>query len=268
MQTKNFLESHGAVIGFVMFIILLVILFSSPEDIFWEVNIIDTNAYHRTSNEIYVQTTLDFYNKTDIQRFPKNISGLAGREYPSEEEEAMRTFKTDVVLLRRYHSEKENRNVQFVLIRGANETLFHDPQVCYKATGWDVGRREIEVVGMTKPNPWNATVNKLHIQKGGRKEVVMYWYMWTPGVVRDVKNSMMIRLSIPYYNEKDKSYALDTLKNFTSEVFHIMYKPQKRSDIMGKQIINRFGIPGLLMEILLIVISFVLIFYNKIKNIV
>ena len=175
----------------------------------------------------------------------------------------MEIFKADVILLRTYRN--NGRNVQFVLIKSTNETLFHDPRVCYKATGWDVGKKETDVVEMTKPEPWNATVNKLYIQKEHRKEVAMYWYMWTSGVIRDVKNSMMIRVSIPYYNEEDEPYAANTLKNFTSEVFHVSYKPQQRSDIVGKQIIARFGIPGLLMEILLILISFILIFYRKIK---
>ena len=244
----------------VMLVVTVVILFSSPEDIFWKVSIIDTNAYHKTPNEIYVQTTLDFYNKTDIQGFPENIRSWAGREYPSEEEDAMNIFKADVILLRRYHN--EDRSIQFVLIKSTNETLFHDPQVCYKASGWDVGRKEVEVVEMEKPNPWNATVNKLYIRMGGRKEIVVYWYMWTQGMVRDVKNSIMIRVSMPY-NEKDESYALDTLKNFSSGVFHTLYKPQKRSDIIGKQIINKFGILGIIMDVLLIGLPLVLIFYRK-----
>jgi len=260
---QHILEEYGTVIGSLALTITVLILLSAPEDIFLNVAIIDINLYYKTPNEVYVQMPFNFYDRGTLSTFPKSIGNWSGVQYESDEEKAMEAFKTDTVLLRKYNN--GTRSVRFVLIKSENETVLHMPEVCYSANKWNITEKGIENIN---PADWgsgsNIPANKLSIQKGDANEVVMYWYMWGSGLQRSVKNSVVVMISTPvYYNEPDETYALNTLKDFASEIVPVMYKPKKKSDIIGKQIINKLGILGIFMEISVIVLLIALIFYNK-----
>ena len=258
---QHTLEEHGAAIGSFALVILVIILLSAPEDIFLNVAIVDTNLYYKTPDEVYIHMKFNFYDRGALSTFPKNIGNWSGVQYESDEEKAMEAFKTDTVLLRKYND--GTRHVKFVLIKSENETALHAPEVCYSVSKWNITKKGIENIN---PANWgNISVNKFSVQKGNANDVVMYWYMWGEGLQRSVKNSVVVMISTPvYYNEPDETYALNTLKDFASEIVPVMYKPKKKSDIIGKQIINKLGILGIFMEISVIVLLIALIFYNKI----
>lgn len=266
---RHTFEEYGALIGSLALAIAVIILLSAPEDIFSNIATIDTNLYHKTSDEVRVYTQFNFYDSDSLSTFPKNIGNWGGVQYGSDEEKAMKDFKTDTVLMRKYYN--GTRSVKFVLIKSENETVLHMPEVCYSADNWNITGKLVENI---KPSNWGfesdimagvkMPANKLSIRKGNANEVVMYWYMWGEGLSRSVKNSVVFMISTPvYYNDPDETYALNTLKDFASEIVPLMYKPKERSDIIGKQIIDKFGIPGILIEFSVIALLIALIFYNR-----
>jgi len=258
---QHILEEYGTVIGLLLLVNAVIILLSSPEDIFLNVGIIDTNLHHKTPDEVHVYSAFNFYDRTILNEFPENLCSWNGVQYGSDEKRAMEAFKTDTVLLRKYYN--GSRSVQFVLIKSENETVLHRPEVCYRANKWNVTKKGTENI---TPVNWSGEmyVNKIYVQKGNAKEVVMYWYMWGSGLQRNVKNSVVVMISAPvYYNDPDETNAVNTLRDFASEIVPVMYKQKEKSGIIGKQLIDKFGIFGVIIEVLIIGLSLVLIFYNK-----
>jgi len=272
---QHILEEYGTVAGLLLLAVAIIIFLSSPEDVFLSVTLVDTELYHKTPNEIYVNAEFDFYNTTALKEFPKNIGNWWGVGYISDEERVMKQFKTNTALLRKYYN--GSRSVQFVLIKSENETLLHKPEVCYSLAGkfniTEKGTETIKLVNWSMKWAVDTAdefyVNRFYAQKENITEVVMYWYMWNVGPKRSrsVKNSVVVVVSTPiYYTESDDMYALGALKDFASEIFPVMYKPMARSESIGKQLIDKFGIFGIIIEILIIVLLLILIFYNRLSK--
>ena len=260
---RHTLEKDSTMIGLFVLAVVVIIFFTSPEDIFLTVSIVDTDLHHKTPNEVQVITHFNFYDTAALKELPMTAGNWSGVGSPSEEQRAMKAYKTDTVLLRRYSN--GSRNVHFVLIESENESILHRPEVCYRLAGkFNITEKGIETI---KPLNWSGDalhVNKFFAEKINRNEVVMYWYMWGAGRERSIKNSVIVMISTPIlYNEPNESYALNTLKDFGSEIVPVMYKPKVRSDIIGKYLIDKFGIFGIIMEVLIIGLAFVLIFYNS-----
>jgi len=237
-----------------------IILFSSPEDIFRGVSIIDTGLYHKTPNELLTASYFDFYDQSDLERFPENISGWIGRDF-SPTEWQIRVLGAKVLLLRMYSYEDEK--IEFVLVHSENRSSFHSPDVCYKANGWESIGSGIEPVEI---HEWgsNVSVNKLIVRKGNTRKVVLYWYMWGQGIPRNNKNCVLTRVEIPFVD--DDAEALGTGKTFVAKLLPQMYKSRMESEIIAKQMVDKFGIFGAIIDVVLISIPLIMILYRKSKT--
>ena len=63
---RDIVTEDSTLIGLFMLTAAVIVLFSSPEAIFSNVSIVDTNLYHKTQNEIYIISTFDFYDIVSI----------------------------------------------------------------------------------------------------------------------------------------------------------------------------------------------------------
>lgn len=259
---RPFLKEYSAVIGLLLLATIMIILLSTKEDIFISTSIVDTGLFYKTQNERWVYSSFNFYDKSSLNEFPLVVGDWKGRWYPSEEKEAIEFYQSDTVLLRKYYD--GSRLVQFILIKSGNRSNAFHPVSCY-SRAWNVTERGTEKI---TPVNWSGElyINRFSAQRGSRKEVSIYWFMWGSGLQRSVENAFGIMLLSPVYQNENESYALNALNEFASEMIPLMYKPREKPDIIGKQLINRFGVFGVIIEVLLIGLSFTLIFYNQLSK--
>jgi len=264
---SKFWEEYSLIIGLLILAVECIILFSSPEDIFRTTVVIDINMYYKTQYERLVLTSLNFYDQSDLERFPATIAGWGSTEFEPTKWE-LEALQPKVLLLRIYHKKhpvpgkpenvQMNRDIKFVLIHSGNMSSFHDPKVCYKANGFDVTDMGMEVIDMQSATAELPYAREIVVQKGNEKEVVLYWYMWGQGVPRDKQHSIMIRISTPIIFDEDES--LGVLKDFAEELFPVMYKQKARSSIIAVLLIEKFGIFGFILDALIIAFPFFVMF--------
>lgn len=264
---EKFWEEYSLIIGLLILVVVCIIFFSSPEDIFRTAVAIDTSMHHKTQYERLVLTSYDFYDQSDIERFPKIIGRWEGREFEPTKYE-LRVLQPKILLLREYSKKQPIpgkpehvpmiRKIKFVLIHSGNMSSFHDPKICYRVNGWNVTDKGVEAINMSFMTGELPYLNKIGIQQGSREEIVLYWFLWGEGVPRDKKNSIMVRISTPIIFSENES--LDILKGFADESFPEMFKPKKRSSIISIQLIEKFGIFGFILDALIIAIPFFIMF--------
>ncbi len=249
--------------GLILLAVIVIVLLSSPESIFSNLSVVDTGLNYNTPNEVWVKSLLNLtfiQNKTLFIEFPKIIGNWEGVQFHSEEKTAKEIFMTNIVLVRKYYNGE--RSIQFVLVKGENSTDIIHPVACF-GIAWNITEHGIESV---QPNGWNnatLNVNKLYAKHGNATKVVLYWFMWS-GAQRSVKNCLMVMISTPVYYNESENTSLSILKDFSSEIIPKMYEYKPKSDLIGKQLIDNFGIFGVIFEILLIGISLAMVFYNRI----
>ena len=258
---RHFLEEYGTIVGLILLAVIVIVLLSSPESIFSNLSTVDTGLNYKTPNEVWVKSRINLtfiQNKTLFTEFPKIIGSWEGVQFHAEEKRAKLVFGTDIVLVRKYYNGE--RDIQFVFVKGENSTDVIHPVRCF-GRSWNVTEQGIESV---HPEGWNATVNvnKLYAQSGNATDVVLYWFMWS-GAQRSVKNCIMVMVVTPVYYNESENTPLSALKDFSSGIIPRMYEYRPKSDIIGKQLINNFGISGVILEISLIGLSLALVFYNR-----
>jgi len=258
---KSFWEEYIGVIGLFGLSAVFAILFSSPEDIFRGTIIIDTGLHHKTPNELLAASDFDFYNQSDLERFPGEIEGWKSRDF-SQAERQMQALGADVLLLRMYSY--ENEKIEFILIHSKTKSSFHSPEVCFRANGWEIINKDIEPVNIPE---WGSKiwVNKLIVQKGNTKKVILYWYMWGQGITRNNKNCVLTRIEMSFV--EDDAEVLGTGKTFIGKLLPDMYKSRMASETIAEQMVDKFGILGAIIDVLLISLPLLMILYTKSKTI-
>jgi EpsI family protein len=52
----------------------------------------------------------------------------------------------------------------------------HSPQICYPGAGWELVQQGVQQIAVPEGEP--ILVNKLLVQKGLERQLVLYWYQW------------------------------------------------------------------------------------------
>jgi len=248
------------VVGLFLLVGVCILLLSSPEDIFSNLMVIDVSKTHKTPYEILVTTIFDFKNAEELGNLPKDIGGLHSRDVPISKTEG----KMGAVMKRMYSNGTDA--VLFMLLSSENMSAFHSLEVCYGGR-WNVTEKEvipIRVRRLGEGGFHNVHVNKFVVQRGNLEMVVLHWFMWKSGVVRTEKNFVLIQVATPI--EESKERAIDLTKRFTADFFLRIYKPVTKSKIIAEQLVDRFGLLGFVINLLLIGLPLIMIFNARIRG--
>lgn len=111
-----------------------------------------------------------------LTRLPLTIGDWSGQEAPAFKPDILAQLGVDEYLNRVYVSGDEPLSLYVGYYRSQREAdTIHSPQNCLPGAGWlPVSTSRIDVRVTNRPHP--ITVNRLLIQKGTDRQVVLYWY--------------------------------------------------------------------------------------------
>ncbi len=251
-------QEYLSIAGLFVLVGACILLFSSPEDIFSSQMVIDVSKDHKTSYEMLVTTVLDFRKTGELSRLPTNIGGLESRDLSITDSEASMG-----ALVKRMYS-NENTSILFLLMSSRNMSEFHNLEICYSGS-WNITDKEVIEIKTGKPGEsgYNSIhVNKFIVQKSGLEMIVLHWFMWDGGLMRNDKNFMLIQVGVPVDTTQED--ANEKAEGFVKDFFMKLYKPVQKSKAIGEQMIDGFGIIGGFIDLLLIVVPLLMIFNSYI----
>ena len=252
-------QEYLTVVGMFLLIGVCIIMFSTPEDIFSSVIVIDVSKTHRTPYEILVTTVFDFKNNDELKNLPKNISGLHSRDVP-----ITKTEREMGAMVKRMYS-NETDGVLFMILSSQNMSAFHSMEVCY-GVRWNI--TENKVISIKTSRLGEVGFHDIHVKKFIVRQrnldmIVLHWFMWEGGLVRTDKDFMLIQVGTSVKESREE--ATELAKRFTRDFFLRMYKPVTKSKIISQQIMDKYGLLGLLINIILITVPLAMIFNAKIR---
>ncbi len=251
-------QEYITVIGLFLLVGACIILLSTPEDIFSNMMVIDVSRTHKTQYEMLVTTIFDFKNTEELKNLPKNISGLHSRNIETTKTEQ----KMGAIMKRMYSNSTDG--VLFMILSSENMSAFHNLEICYGGR-WNITENDVTPIKIRRLGEagfHNIHVNKFITQRGNLEMVVLHWFMWEGGIIRNEKNYVLLQVAAPI--KEDKEETINLTKKFTSDFFLRVYKPVTKSEIIGKQLINKYGLLGVFIDILFILLPASMIFNTKI----
>lgn len=111
----------------------------------------------------------DLINISDL---PKEIAGWTGEDLEITDKE-YRILETRNILLRKYTSPDGNQITLFIVYSETNRSVFHPPEVCLMGSGITI---EDKTRDMFSHRSRDIYLNKLFLNKGNSKDVVLYCY--------------------------------------------------------------------------------------------
>lgn len=164
---------------------------------------------------------------------PMTIGKWSGRELPMDES-TYEILETRDAFSRDYVNPAGERAMLTVVFSQSNRKVSHPPEVCLSGGGWSRIERDIQHVAY---GDRSLRVNRLVLQKGERKQVILYLYKagekLTPnyyhqqlnivlnGMISKNVSSALIRVScVVYNNDVEKATAL--AKRLTQEAMPIL----------------------------------------------
>jgi EpsI family protein len=140
----------------------------------------------------------------DLGRFPKQFAGWSARDDSLDETTKM-ALRTNQVLLR-YYTDMNGRRVELFIGYYQDQRFgaqVHSPIHCLPGSGWTILRHD----KMLLPFATNAAIaNKLHINKDGNNQFVVYWFASNGDIV---KNEFDLKIRL----------LLNALKRETTSVY-------------------------------------------------
>lgn len=162
----------------------------------------------------------------DLNRFPMQLEGWSAQD-DSLDAATERVLHTDQVLLRHY-TDLNGRRVQFFIGYYRDQKFgaqVHSPQHCLPGSGWTIVRHD----EIPLPLDSESLTKRLHIEKKGENQFVVYWFTSDEHVVQnefDLKIRLLLnafrhkptsvyfyRVSTPF-SENQEAVAMQTLREF------------------------------------------------------
>lgn len=136
------------------------------------------------------------YGARYAQRIPLEIGGWEGLDIPMDEQ-SMRVLETRDILYRSYAKQGAPPVYLCVVFSENNRRSVHPPEVCYTASGWEIGKKNFvssEVFSITPP----FEIVQIEIAKDQNKQLISYWYKagnhYTSSVFRHQWNMVLSQL--------------------------------------------------------------------------
>ena len=114
-------------------------------------------------------------DRRDLGELPLMLGAYAGRELPPMDDAILEQLGADDLINRLYRAPGQadiGLYVGYYTSQRQGDTI-HSPMNCMPGAGWvpaDVGRQRLDVAGVP------LEVNRVLIQKGEHRQLVLYWY--------------------------------------------------------------------------------------------
>lgn len=172
------------------------------------------------------------HDKLGISVFPQEIDGWKGRDIKLTEKE-YDILETRNLVLREYTNSSGQKISLFIIYSETNRSVFHPPEVCLIGSGIDIVDKKDEAMKIGKSA---FLTNKLYLEKGREKELVLYCYkagkLYTNSYYFQQTYLMLhqifgrrtpgatIRVSMAV--SRDEQTTLNALKNFLGKAVSIL----------------------------------------------
>ncbi|NLC57533.1 MAG: EpsI family protein [Armatimonadetes bacterium] len=127
---------------------------------------------------------------------PLRVGPWQGRDIPVSTEEAA-LLPRSRVLMRRYlpPGAPAGRAVDLAVVSATDLSAFHNPESCYRASGWAVVRKQQESLRLHPDRPPLAAESLL-VERGGYRLYVLYWYADLHGGMAAMERAHRSRLGV------------------------------------------------------------------------
>jgi len=112
------------------------------------------------------------HDKVDIRSFPYEIGGWKGSD-DKLTEDVYQMLETRNIVSRIYVNPEGEKIGLFIIYSETNRSVFHPPEVCLIGSGMAIVDKQVEQV---KAGGMSFSANKLYVQKGNLKELILYCY--------------------------------------------------------------------------------------------
>jgi len=265
----TFFEEHSTIIGMLFLAFVVIFLFSTPSMILAKEITVVGSDLATSENVIRVRTKMDFGNKEKVQNFPNHIGNYY--DVDCDTSGLTESLKADVMLMRSYRN--PSSQIFLLILQSKNRSSFHPPAVCYPPLGYNIEEESDEEIVIQNESwlegPWreveksNASlkVKKLVVNNGKERRIVLYCYV-KPQLLSLSDEITLIRTSALTHGDDEK--VLNTLKDFTSEIFPLMFE-YREEQVIAKHLINS-GFLGWITIVLLFFFPIFILFYPKFKS--
>ena len=287
----NEYKQYSTLIGSILLVLVIIVLFIGPQDIFSSVSLIDTELSQASGGGIPVKTKMDLAQQEELENLPNEIGDWVGtdQEMPRLKE----GLGADVFLTRAYNKADLTEPVFLLVMHASNKSGFHPPPICYKAMGYEIeeeGQEEIGVADtawldmtiseeqLSRLTQWQReeiesspyggliSVKKLIVFKQYNGEstdrrIVLYIYIKDKMLVSDkislVQVSALIPTSGPYNGVVSASEEL------MASVIPLLFQPHEKGEMFITYLVD-WGIGGYFVILLLFGIPLSIIIYPKV----
>ena len=249
-------------IGVISLSFIIIFLFS-PKGI-TDYTVVDTEYWRETENSLLIKTVYNYNDKDSVATFPRAIGEWKGSDYKYPD--FVYTKLNANILMSRAYKKGNGSVIWMDIISSKTGESFHKQKACVKGAGWNIDNESIAEFKITdSQNPYTRFyTNRLDISKGGKKQVMIYWFMFKKFGSND--SVTMIRLSSPVRND-DTDMTFNRIKGFIeNQLFDEMYKDTKMEETtIIEYLIDKYGNKGLfaIMVILMIPIGITIIGIRK-----
>jgi hypothetical protein len=262
--------------GIALFIVVLLVLLTSPGIIFSPVTtFIDTELYRSSGNEASVRTKMDFGSEEHMLLFPRGIGKWTGYDYNTTEYVAL--LGADVMMLRSYEPSTFSQPLFFLILQAKTESSFHPPDVCVRAQGGYIQEQGEEQVTITEAS-WvkeqsNITVpmKKLVVTKNAKdgtiteRRVILFCYVKGNQFYSDTITMIQVEALAPLQGSYEGT--LNEEKEYISKAMPLMFEPVKGGEWHPLVIsLAEKGIVGYLGIVLMLLIPTAVMVYPRIRR--
>ncbi len=188
---------------------------------------------HFLSNDVPAQQKTVY-----AKQLPIFINGWSGEDIKVDDR-TLEILETDDVLMRDYKKEG-NPFIQLCIIYASNNRkVSHPPEVCYKGSGWSLEEKILVVFSIKSDEFPELRANKLILEKGDQKQLVLYWYKCNSDyatnyykqqinvvkseIITGKSTSGLIRISTPIVNN-DEGVAMMRVQRFSLNMLPLITK--------------------------------------------
>ncbi len=236
-------------IGIISLAYVIIFMFA-PKDLA-DYTVADTEYWRETGNRLMIKTAYEYNNIDDIKGFPKTLGEWNSIDYKYPDF-VYSKLNADILMSRAYTKDKDI--IWMDIINSKVGESFHKQRICVEGAGWNIDKESIAEFSIASgPNPFTKLyANRLDISKQGKKQVMVYWFMFKKFGASDAVT--MVRISAPVSDNETATFNI--IKNFVEEqLFNAMYENALPDNVtVAEYIIAEYGIPGMLAVVLIVAV--------------
>jgi hypothetical protein len=262
--------------GIALFIIVLLLLLTSPELLFSPVTtFIDTELYRSSGNEASVVTKMDFGSQEHMLAFPRGVGKWEGYDYDTTS--YVELLGADIMLLRSYEPSTFSQPMFFLILQAKTESSFHPPEVCVRAQGGKVQETGEEKVIVTDASWVKGVTNisipmkKLVVTKNTKdgtileRRIMLFCYVKGNQFYSDTITMIQVEALAPL--EGSYEGTLNEEKDFIAQAMPLMFEPAKAEvwHPLVMQLIEK-GIAGYIIIAVMLLLPTAVMVYASIRR--